>query len=71
MSFHGFGTFCYPKTMKFRDLQGFLMDVFEFIGQFFFRNDGFKLQEDLFKLGIRVFFENGLGGFKAFLILQT
>jgi hypothetical protein len=41
----------YPKTMKFRDLLGsltwkkFFMNVFEFIGQFFFQNDVFKLKE--------------------------
>jgi hypothetical protein len=62
--------------MKFRDLQGsltweeFFMTVFEFIGQFFFRNDVFKHQEVFSELEIRVFLENGLGSFQTFLILQ-
>jgi hypothetical protein len=45
------------------------MTVFEFVGQFLFQNDVFKLQEVISELGIRVFLENGLGSFQAFLIL--
>jgi hypothetical protein len=65
-----------PKTIKFRDLQGslswekFFMTVYEFIGQFFFQNDVFKLQKVFSELEIRVFLEIGLGGFQTFLILQ-
>jgi hypothetical protein len=65
-----------PETMKVRDLQGslswekFFICVFEFIGQFFFQNDVFKLQEVISELEIRVFLENGAGRFQAFLILQ-
>jgi hypothetical protein len=61
--------------MKFRDLQGsltwekFFITVFEFIGQFFFQNDDLKLQEVFSELGIRVFFENGLGSCQTFLVL--
>jgi hypothetical protein len=33
------------------------MNIFEFVGQFFFQNDVFKLQEDLSERGIRVFLE--------------
>jgi hypothetical protein len=39
------------------------MTTFEFIGQFFFQNDIFKLQEIFSELRIRVFLENGLGSF--------
>jgi hypothetical protein len=46
------------------------MPIFEFVGQFFFQNDVYKLQEDFSELGIRVFLENGLESYKAFLILQ-
>jgi hypothetical protein len=66
----------YPKTIKFRDFQGSLtwkklfMAVFEFIGQFFFQNDIYKLQEVFSEHEIRVFLEKGLGSFQAFLILQ-
>jgi hypothetical protein len=62
--------------MKFRDLQGnvtwnkFFITVFEFIGQFFFQNDVFKLQKDFSKHEIRVFLEKRLGCFQTFLILQ-
>jgi hypothetical protein len=41
----------YPKTMKFRYLQGNLtqkkkcMTVFEFIGQFFFQNDFLNIKK--------------------------
>jgi hypothetical protein len=65
-----------PKTMKFRDLQRSLawekifMAVFAFIGQFFFQNNVFKLQEIFSELEIIVFIENGLGSFQPFLILQ-
>jgi hypothetical protein len=44
------------------------MTIFEFVGQFFFQNDVFKLQEDFSELGIRVFLENGLESFQTFLI---
>jgi hypothetical protein len=37
------------------------MTIFEFVGQYFFQNGVFKLQEDFSEHGIRVFFENGLG----------
>jgi hypothetical protein len=65
-----------PTTMKFRDLQEsltweeFFIAVFEFIGQFFFQNDIFKLQEVFSELEIRVFLENEAGSFQTFLILQ-
>jgi hypothetical protein len=39
------------------------MAVFEFVGQFFFQNDVFKLPEFFSELDIRVFLENGLGSF--------
>jgi hypothetical protein len=60
--------------MKFRDLQGsltwkkFFMTVFEFIGQLFFQNDNFKLQEVFSEHEIRVFFEKGLENFQTFII---
>jgi hypothetical protein len=44
------------------------MTVFEFIGQFFFQNNVFKLPEVFSELEIRVFLENKLGSFQAFLI---
>jgi hypothetical protein len=43
---------------------------FEFIGQFFFQNDVFELQQDFSELDTSVFLENKLGSFQAFLILQ-
>jgi hypothetical protein len=46
------------------------MTIFEFIGQFFSQNDLIKLPRFFSELGIRVFAENGLGSFQAFLILQ-
>jgi hypothetical protein len=46
------------------------MTIFEFVRQFFFQNDVFKLQEVFSELEIRVFLGNGLGSFQAFLILQ-
>jgi hypothetical protein len=46
------------------------MVIFEFVGQFFFQNDVFKLQEVFSELEIRVFLENGLESFQQFLILQ-
>jgi hypothetical protein len=46
------------------------MPIFELVGQFFFQNDVYKLQEDFSQLGMRVFLDNGLGSYKAFLILQ-
>jgi hypothetical protein len=67
----------YLKTIKLRDLQGclkwekFFMTVFEFVGQFIFQSDVFKLQEIISELGIKVLLENGLGIFQAFLILQN
>jgi hypothetical protein len=45
------------------------MTVFELIGKYFFQSDVFKLQEVFSGHGIRVFIENGLGSFQAFLIL--
>jgi hypothetical protein len=53
-------------TINFRDFQRF----FEFIGQFFFQNNIFKLSEIFSELGIRVLLENKLRSFQAFLILQ-
>jgi hypothetical protein len=44
--------------------------IFEFVGQFFFQNDVFKLQEVFSELEIRVFIENRLESFQQFLILQ-
>jgi hypothetical protein len=46
------------------------MAIFEFDVQFFYQNDILKLQEDFSEYEIRVFFENGLGSFQIFLILQ-
>jgi hypothetical protein len=46
------------------------MTIFEFVGQVIFHKDVFILQENFSELGIRVFLENGLGSFQAFLILQ-
>jgi hypothetical protein len=46
------------------------MVIFEFVGQFFFQNDVFKIQEDFSGHGIRVFLKNELGSFQTFLILQ-
>jgi hypothetical protein len=43
--------------------------IFEFMGKFFFQNNIFKLFEDFSELGIRVFLENGLESFLAFIIL--
>jgi hypothetical protein len=63
----------YAKTMKFRDLQEsltwkkFFMAIFEFIGQCYFQNDVFKIQEVFSELGIRLFLENGLGVCRDFL----
>jgi hypothetical protein len=49
----------------------FFFTVFEFIGQFFFQNDVFKIQEVFSEHdGIRVLIENGLEGFQKFLIFQ-
>jgi hypothetical protein len=41
-------------------IEEIFMAVFEFIGQFFFQNIVFKLQEVFSEHGIRVFIENGL-----------
>jgi hypothetical protein len=68
----------YPKTKKFRDFQGSLinyvekkfMAVFEYIGPFFFQSDIFKLQEVFSEHGIRVFLEKRLICFQTFLILK-
>jgi hypothetical protein len=46
------------------------MVIFEFVGQFFFQNDAFKLQEDFSEHVIRTFLENGLRSFQKFHILQ-
>jgi hypothetical protein len=46
------------------------MTIFELVGQFFFQNNIFKLQEDFSELRIRVILENGIGSFQTFLILQ-
>jgi hypothetical protein len=46
----------------------FFMDIFEFIGQFYFQNNIFQLQELFSELGIRIFLENGLGSFQTFFI---
>jgi hypothetical protein len=64
------------KTIKFRDLQEnlswekFFITVFEFIGQLFFQNDVFKLQEVFSEIKIRVFLQNGLESFQTFLMLK-
>jgi hypothetical protein len=56
--------------MKFRNLQASLswdkFSIFEFVGQFYFQNDVFKLQEDFSEHGIRELLENGLGNFQTF-----
>jgi hypothetical protein len=44
--------------------------IFEFIGQFYFLNDIFKLQEVFSELVLRLFLENGFGKIQKFLILQ-
>jgi hypothetical protein len=44
------------------------MAVFEFIGQFFFQNNVFQLQENFSEHGIREFLENGPGSFQTFII---
>jgi hypothetical protein len=46
------------------------MTIFKFVGQFFFQNDVFKLQEDFSELGLIVFLKNGIGSFQTFLILH-
>jgi hypothetical protein len=46
------------------------MATFEFVGQFFFQNNVFQLQENFSEHEIRVFLENGLGSFQTYLILQ-
>jgi hypothetical protein len=46
------------------------MTAFKFIGQFFFQNVVFKLQEVFSELEIRVFLQNELESFQNFLILQ-
>jgi hypothetical protein len=46
------------------------MAIFEFVGQFFFQNDVFKLQEDFSEHPISVFLENGLESFQICLILR-
>jgi hypothetical protein len=62
--------------MKFRDSQEslnsetFFMSIFEFIGEFYFQNDIFKLLKVVSELEIRAFLENGLENFQKFLILQ-
>jgi hypothetical protein len=63
----------YPKTLKFRDLQGALR-VRKFLWPFLKLLDNFSskmmLQEVFSEHEIRVFIENGLGSFQTFLILQ-
>jgi hypothetical protein len=54
-----------PKTRK-----TLFLTIFEFIKQFDFQNDIFKLQEVFSELGVRVFLENRLETFQAFNILQ-
>jgi hypothetical protein len=44
------------------------MAIFELIGQFFFQNNVFKIQEVFSNLGYRVILENELGSFQTFLI---
>jgi hypothetical protein len=44
------------------------MIIFEFIGQFYFQNDIFKLQKDFSELVTRVFLENGLESFQLFFL---
>jgi hypothetical protein len=60
------------EVQGFTALRGrnFSWPFFDFIEQFFFRNDVFKLQEVFSELEIRVFLENGIGSFQIFLILQ-
>jgi hypothetical protein len=50
----------YP-SMKSQNHGKIFMTIFELVGQFFFQNDIFKLQEDFSELGIRVFLYNGIG----------
>jgi hypothetical protein len=64
---HGFETSCLDISGGSR----FFMSIFEFIGQFFFQNDVFKLQEVFSDLGIKVMLEDELGSFQAFLILKN
>jgi hypothetical protein len=44
--------------------------VFEFVGQFYFQNDNFNVQEDLSEPGSEYFLENVPRSFHAFLILK-
>jgi hypothetical protein len=39
------------------------MGIFELVGQFLFQNDNFNIQEEFSEVGIREFFESGLGSF--------
>jgi hypothetical protein len=48
----------------------FFITVFEIIGQFFFQNDVFNLQEVFSEHEVTVFLEKGLGSFQTFLLLQ-
>jgi hypothetical protein len=47
-----------------------LLSLKSFIGQFYFQNDIYKFQKVFPEIGVRVFIENGIGSFQAFLILQ-
>jgi hypothetical protein len=46
------------------------MTIFEFIRQFYFQNDDFKLQKVFSELEIRVILGNELESFQIFIILQ-
>jgi hypothetical protein len=46
------------------------MAIFEFVVQFFFQNNVFKLQEVFSELDIRVVLDNEDGSFRTFLIFQ-
>jgi hypothetical protein len=41
------------------------MTIFVFVGQFFFQNDIYKLQENFSEPGIRIILENGIGSFQT------
>jgi hypothetical protein len=53
--------------MKILSCEKFVMTIFKFIGQFYLE---IQRQEEFSELGNRVFLDNGLGSFHAFLILQ-
>jgi hypothetical protein len=62
--------FRFPEPLPPCKREKFFMTIFEFIGQFYFQNDVFKLQIVFSELDISVFLENGLGSFQTLLILQ-